>query len=180
MSYFDIIILIPLLWAGYRGFTKGVIIEVVSILAFVLGIWGAIHFSDYIGDYVHDNINKKYEPVISFSIIFVAIVVGVFILGKLLEKVVNLAQLKLANKVAGAAFGVGKIVLILSFLVIIINQYDAKFHFVPKEVKEDSLLYDPLMDLSKKVVPAVEDSDTFKEKNSFKDLFHFEKLFANK
>jgi membrane protein required for colicin V production len=179
VSYFDIIILIPLLWAGYRGFTKGVIIEVVSILAFVLGIWGAIHFSDYIAEYVIDNINRKYEPVISFSIIFVGIVIGVFVIGKLLEKIVNLAQLKLANKIAGAAFGVGKIVLILSFLVIIVNQYDAKFKFIPKEVKEESLLYNPLIDLSKKVVPAVEDSDTFKEKNRFMDLFSTEKLFAN-
>lgn len=179
MSYFDIIIIIPLLWAGYRGFTKGVIIEVVSILAFVLGIWGAIHFSDYIAEYVRVNINKKYEPVISFSILFVAIVAGVFIIGKMLEKVVNLAQLKLANKVAGAVFGVGKIILILSFLVIIINQYDAKFKFIPKEAKQDSLLYDPLMDLSKKVVPAVNNSDTFQESKGLKGLFSKDKLFAN-
>ncbi|CAG5086949.1 CvpA family protein [Parvicella tangerina] len=178
MSYVDIIILIPLLWAGYRGFTKGVIIEVVSILAFVLGVWGAIHFSDYIAGYVRDHINAEYEPVISFSLLFIGIVILVFVIGKLLERLVNLAQLKLANKVAGAVFGVGKIVLILSFLVIIVNQYDAKFKFIPKEVKEDSLLYDPLIDLSKKVVPAVEGSDTFKEGNSFKDLFSGEKLFA--
>lgn len=178
MSYFDVIILIPLLWAGYRGFSKGVIIEIVSILAFVLGIWGAIHFSDYIADYVQDNINSKYEPVISFSIIFVAIVVGVFVIGKLLEKVVNLAQLKLANKLAGAAFGVGKVVLILSFLIIIINQYDAKFHFIPKEARDSSLLYGPLIDLSKTVVPAVKESDTFRENEGLKDLFAEEKLFA--
>lgn len=175
MHYIDIIILIPLLWAGYRGFTKGVIIEVVSIIAFVLGIWGAIHFSDYIGEYVKDNINRKYEPVISFSIIFILIVVAVFIIGKLLEKVVNLAQLKLANKIAGAFFGVAKILLIMSFLVIIINQYDSKYdskyHFIPKEVKKESLLYQPMIDLSKIVVPAVNDSDTFKEKKGVLDFF---------
>ncbi len=178
VNYFDIIILIPLLWAGYRGFTKGVIIEVVSILAFVLGIWGAIHFSDYIAGFVRDNINSEYEPVISFSILFVGIVVLVFVVGKLLEKLINLAQLKLANKVAGAIFGVGKVVLILSFLVIIVNQYDAKFKFIPKEVKEGSLLYAPLIDLSKKVVPAVGDSDTFKENNRFEELLSTDNLFA--
>lgn len=178
MHYLDLIILIPLLWAGYRGFTKGVIIEVVGILAFVLGIWGAIHFSDYIGEYVQENINSKYEPVISFSVIFVGIVVLVFVIGKLLEKLINLAQLKLANKVAGAVFGAGKIILILSFLVIIINQYDAKFGFIPNEVKDESLLYDPLIDLSKTVVPAVRESDTFKEKENVLDLFDPEKLFA--
>ncbi len=162
MNYIDIVILIPLLWAGYRGFSKGVIIEVASIVAFVLGIWGGVHFSDLIGDFVKDNISDKYEPVISFTIIFIAIVVGVFVIGKMLEKVINLAQLKIANKVAGAAFGVGKIVLIWSFLIIIINQYDSKFKFIPKETKKDSLLYEPLIELSKTIVPAVESSDTFK------------------
>ncbi|MCB9188665.1 MAG: CvpA family protein [Flavobacteriales bacterium] len=180
MHYIDIIILIPLLWAGYRGFSKGVIIEVVSILAFVLGIWGAIYFSDYIGEYVKDNINRKYEPVISFSIIFIIIVIGVFIIGKLLEKVVNLAQLKLANKVAGAFFGVAKILLILSFLVIIIHQYDTKYHFIPKEIQDESLLYNPLIDLSKTVVPAVKDSDTFKEKGGILDLFNPSNFFSGK
>ncbi len=171
MNYIDIVILIPLLWAGYRGFTKGVIIEVASIVAFVLGVWGGIHFSDLIGDFVKENISDQYEPVISFTIIFIAIVVGVFVIGKTLEKVVNLAQLKIANKVAGAIFGVGKIVLIWSFLIIIINQYDSKFHFIPDETKDSSLLYKPLIDLSKAIVPAVEDSDTFKENAGGFNLF---------
>ena len=163
MNYIDIIILIPLLWAGYRGFSKGFVIEVVSILALVLGIWGGIHFSDLIGGFVNEYINAKYEPVISFTIIFIVIVVGVFVIGKMLEKVINLAQLKIANKIAGAAFGVAKIVLIWSFLIIIINQYDSRFHFIDEDTKESSLLYKPLIDLSKIVVPAVEGSETFKE-----------------
>lgn len=162
MNYIDIVILIPLLWAGYRGFSKGMIIELAGIAAFILGIWGGVHFSDLIGDFVKENISDKYEPVISFTIIFVAIVVGVFVIGKMLEKVINLAQLKIANKVAGAAFGISKIVLIWSFLIIIINQYDSKFHFIDRETKKSSLLYEPLIELSKIVVPAVEDSETFK------------------
>ncbi|MCB9195384.1 MAG: CvpA family protein [Flavobacteriales bacterium] len=178
MSYIDIIILIPLLWAGYRGFTKGVIIEIVGILAFVLGIWGAIYFSDFIADFVTDNINKKYEPVISFTILFIGIVILVFVLGKMLEKVINLAQLKLANKIAGAVFGVSKILLILSFLVLIINKYDSSMHFIPEKVKEESLLYEPLIDLSKLVLPVIEDSDTFHEKEGFFEKIMGKPLFS--
>ncbi len=161
MNYIDIIIIIPLIWAGFRGFIKGAIIEVASILAFVLGIWGGIHFSDLISDWVKTYINDQYEPVISFSIIFIAIVVVVFVIGKMLEKVVNIAQLKFANKIAGSVFGVSKILLIWSFLIIIINQYDTRFHFIDDDVKQKSLLYNPLIELSKIVVPAVEDSNTF-------------------
>jgi len=161
VNYFDIIIAVPLIWFGYKGFTKGIIIEITSILAFILGIWGGIHFSDYISDAVIDNVNSEYEPIISFTIIFVAIVVLVFILGKLLEKIINIAQLKIANKLGGAAFGVAKVVLMLSFLVIIIDRYDQQFSILPKKMKNESALYQPLCDISKMIVPAVQDSGTF-------------------
>ncbi len=161
VNYFDIIIAVPLIWFGYKGFTKGIIIEITSILAFILGIWGGIYFSDYISDAVIDNINSEYEPIISFTIIFVAIVILVFILGKLLEKIINIAQLKIANKLGGAAFGVAKVVLMLSFLVTIIDRYDQQFELLPQDMKNESTLYQPLCDISKIIVPAVQDSRTF-------------------
>ena len=48
MNYIDIILAIPLVWAVYRGFTKGFIIEIASLIAMVLGVYGAIHFSYFI------------------------------------------------------------------------------------------------------------------------------------
>ncbi len=42
MNYLDIIFLVPLLFALYRGFKKGMIHMVASLAALVLGIFGAI------------------------------------------------------------------------------------------------------------------------------------------
>ena len=44
VNYLDIIFIVPLIWAGFRGFKKGLIIEVSTLIAFGLGIWGGIHF----------------------------------------------------------------------------------------------------------------------------------------
>jgi membrane protein required for colicin V production len=45
MNYIDIIIGIVLIVSAISGFRKGLIVEVASLAALILGIWGAIHFS---------------------------------------------------------------------------------------------------------------------------------------
>lgn len=161
MNYLDIIFIVPLIWAGFRGFKKGLIIEVSTLLAFGLGIWGGIHFSNFIAELLSDSIESKYVPLVSFSITFILIVATVFVLGRMIEKAVNLVQLKLVNKVTGAAFGVAKIVMVMSVLLVIVNSFDQKANIVPKDLKENSLLYQPLSDISLKVIPALKNSQLF-------------------
>ena len=163
MNYLDIIFIVPLIWAGFRGFKKGLIIEVSTLLAFGLGIWGGIHFSNFIAELLSDSIESKYVPLVSFSITFILIVATVFVLGRMIEKAVNLVQLKLVNKVTGAAFGVAKIVLVMSVLLVIVNSFDQKANIVPKDLKENSLLYQPLSDVSLKVIPALKNSELFND-----------------
>ena len=161
MNYLDIIFIVPLLWAAYRGFSKGLIIEVSTLIAFGLGIWGGIHLSNYIADILVDKIDPEYVALVSFAVTFILIVAAIFVLGKMLEKVVNIVQLKLVNKITGAAFGVAKVALIISVILVIINSYDQKASIVPKDLKEGSLLYQPLTDISLQVIPALEESKLF-------------------
>lgn len=46
MSYFDIAFVLLFAWSAYNGFKKGFIIKLAGLVALVLGIWGAIEFSD--------------------------------------------------------------------------------------------------------------------------------------
>ncbi|MDC0339126.1 CvpA family protein [Flavobacteriales bacterium] len=163
MNYLDIIFIVPLIWAGFRGFKKGLIIEVSALIAFGLGIWGGIHFSDFVAKLLADSIESKYVPLVSFAITFILIVAAVFVLGKMLEKAINLVQLKLVNKATGAVFGVAKIVLVISVLLVIVNSFDQKSNIVPKDLKENSLLYQPLSDVSLRVIPALKNSGLFSD-----------------
>jgi len=161
VNFLDVIFIVPLIWAGFRGFKKGLIIEVSALIAFGLGIWGGIHFSDFVAELLSDSIESKYVPLVSFAITFILIVAAIFVLGKMLEKAVNLVQLKLVNKATGAVFGVAKIVLVISVLLVIVNSFDEKANIVPKDLKENSLLYQPLSDVSLKVIPALQNSGLF-------------------
>jgi len=48
MNYLDIVLCIPLIWGAWRGLIKGFIIEVSTLIALGLGIYGGIHFSDLV------------------------------------------------------------------------------------------------------------------------------------
>ena len=54
MNYLDIIIAIILFLFGFKGFRKGLVIEVVTLLAFGVGIYGAMHFSDFTANHLQD------------------------------------------------------------------------------------------------------------------------------
>jgi membrane protein required for colicin V production len=48
MNVIDIILIIPILWFGYQGFTKGMVISMATLLALGIGIWAGLQFSDLI------------------------------------------------------------------------------------------------------------------------------------
>ena len=114
MNYVDIILVVPLLWGAYKGFKKGLVIELISLIALALGIWGAVHFSDFASNLLSDSIDQKYLSLTAFMVTFITIVVLVYFIGKLMEKVVDIVQLKFVNKLLGACFGLLKFGLIIS------------------------------------------------------------------
>ncbi len=163
MNYIDIIIVVPIIWGGYIGYKKGLIIEVVSLVALGFGIWGGIHFSDLIGDLLQEKIQSKYVSLTAFVITFAVIVMTIYFLGKMLEKLVNLVQMKFLNKLAGVFFGIGKVALVISVLVMIINSYDKNNNMLPKQTKDSSLLYHSVEQISLNMIPPIEQSKVYSE-----------------
>lgn len=146
MNYIDLILLIFLLWSVYRGFKNGLIIEVASLIALILGIFGAIKFSYMTSDFLVEKfeMTTKYLPLISFAITFVLIVIVVHLLAKVLDKLVKAIALGFINRLFGIVFGVIKTAFILSIVLVILNTIDRKTHFLPEDKIEESLLYKPI------------------------------------
>lgn len=157
----DIILAIPLLWGAYKGFTKGLIIEIASIIGLVAGVYFAVHFSffaeELLSDYF-DNLGKML-PLVSFALTFIAVVMLVYLLAKLIEKVVDLVALKLINKLLGLLFGMIKAALIFSALLFITDTIDASFHFIPENQKSESKLYPLVQPIIPTLVPAIKEFD---------------------
>lgn len=165
MSYIDLVLAVPLLWGLVRGYMKGFIISISGLVALVLGVYGAILLSDRVGVYLNEEhgLEGPFMPVIAFSLVFLAIVVGVYFLGRVLERVIKLAALGLVNKLAGAVFGLAKAVLIVSVIILVLEKIDQYFSFLPQDEINESLLYQPVADITQEYFPKVADSHAFQE-----------------
>ena len=142
MNYLDIIIAILLFLFGFKGFRKGLIIEVVTLLAFGVGIYGAMHFSDFTAEHLQDfmEINPKYLNTIAFVLTFILLAVVVNIIGHWLTNLIKAMNLNFWNKLGGFVFGVAKGVLLCSVLVLVLNNFQL-LGVIKPEVKERSKLY---------------------------------------
>lgn len=156
MNGIDIALLLPLIWAAYNGFRKGFIIEIATLIGLAAGIYAGLKFSNYASELLVDHVQSKLLPLISFGVTFLCVVILVFVLGKMLEKVVNLIALKLVNKVLGALFGMLKTLIIVSILLLIFDHFDKQFKFVPADLKKESLLYEPMVNTSQTLLPSLQ------------------------
>ena len=142
MNYLDIIIAIILLLFGVKGFRKGLIIEVVTLLAFAVGIYGALHFSDFTAEHLKEfmEINPKYLNTTAFVLTFILLVILVNIIGRMVTKLIQAMNLGFFNKLGGALFGIAKGVLLCSIMVMVLNNFQL-IGIVKPEVREQSKLY---------------------------------------
>ncbi len=171
MNYFDLIILVPLLWSAYKGFSKGFIHTIASLAALLLGIFGAIKFSDVTSQYLilNFNFNPNYLPIISFAITFVLIVVAVHFAAGLIDKLIKAIALGFINRILGAVFGIAKIAFIISIIIVIANGLDKNLKFISPKLKENSILYKPLSDFAPSIFPYLKFENIGLNKSSLKN-----------
>lgn len=162
MNYLDIVLAVPLLWGLYKGISKGIVKELASLIALIAGIYGAVHFADSIHPYLkeHFSINTSFVPIISFGITFVAIVLGIKIIGFVIDKIVKAVALGIISRLLGGVFGIMKTAFIISGLLLIVNTFDYYLNLIPIEQKKQSILYQPISNMIPSIMPNVKDGDS--------------------
>jgi membrane protein required for colicin V production len=157
VNIFDIVIAALLLFGFVRGLLKGLFVEVASLVALIGGVYGAIYFSYFIGDYLKDIVswNEEYISLAAFAATFVVIIVGISLVGKALTKLANFAALGILNKILGGVFGALKIALILSVVFIFFGKMNDTLPFIEKETLEKSILYTPVQKIAPLIFPSI-------------------------
>lgn len=158
MHWLDIALLIPLLLAAWRGFRRGLILELATLVGLGLGIFIGLRFSNFAADLLTENLDIQGEhlPILSFAITFLAVVIAVFLLGKMLEKVIKIMALSFLNKLAGLSFSVLKVALILSVIIVIFDRFNHDLEFIKNSELENSLSYRYLKSGGELVLPKFE------------------------
>ena len=166
MNSLDIIITVPLLYGILRGFSNGVIKEITSILGVILGVYIAINFSSHLQPKITETfeLNKEIVPIISFAILFIAVLLSIRAIGYFLEKITKALTLGLLSKFLGAIFGFLKMTVLCSFIVFILIENN----LINKKTKQESILLGPLEKIIEKAIPQIkkETPEILKEINN--------------
>lgn len=149
MNFIDIILGALILYGLIKGFLNGLFIEVASLVALIAGIFGAIHFSYVAGNFLTEHVdwNEEYINLAAFAITFIAIIIAVSLIGKLLTKLANIAALGLVNKIMGSVFGALKFVVVLGGLLIFISRLQVSIPIFESTQTEESYLYEPVKNM---------------------------------
>jgi len=161
MNILDLIFLLPILFALYRGFKKGLIHMLASLLALILGIVGAMKLRPVFASLLDSlfNINPGYINVIAFSVAFVTIVLVVHLAAYMVEKVIKAVALNFVNRLLGMGFGLLVTAFVISMILWPVNQVNAEKQIIKPKLIEGSLLYKPLSAFAPAVFPYLKKQD---------------------
>jgi membrane protein required for colicin V production len=161
MNFIDILIIVPIIFGAYRGFKNGLVLEVFLLLALFVGLYVGINFSEFFSDKLKSwfGWDNQYLPIITFSIIFIAIGAMIYFLGITLDKLIKAVKLTLVNKIFGGVFSSIKTLYFVSVTLILISAYDKNGSFIPEKAREGSLLYQPTISFSTQTVPGFSESN---------------------
>ena len=166
MNTLDLVLLIPIGLGFVFGLFKGLIKELTSLVAIILGIYGAKIFAPFISNILINSFHfsDKTALPISYFIIFVTIITAMLLLAKMLDKVFDSISLGGLNKFLGGLFGTLKYALIVSVLLNVFNALDSRFSMIKKATKEESIAYKPLMKFGPTLWDETKKSKTFNSK----------------
>ncbi len=155
MNWLDWAFLAILAIAAIRGFFRGIVVELASLLGIVLGIWAAARYNEKVAAWVGLNPDRE---VVSFAIAFVAVMLLAHLLAKLITKGLDLAQLGFPNKVAGVLFGVLRSAFILSVMANIVVARTGGNGALSERMCTNSVLCGPVRAFAPLIVPALGES----------------------
>ena len=159
MNYLDIFITCFLVFGFFRGYSKGLVIELSSIIGLILGVYGSIKFSDFTFLFFSKNfpeiiesINENYIKIASFVFTFLLIIVLISIIGKGLTKLLKMIFLGFINKLLGGFFGAFKFTLLLSLFLLFFESLNSSINLFDTSLLNSSFFYEPIKEVGDKLV----------------------------
>lgn len=149
----DIIVLMLLAMAAFKGYRQGFIVGVFSYLAFIIGLAAAMKLSTVValrtGDIV--NVSDKWMPFLAFVLVFIIVVILVRWLGGLLQSFSKKIMLGWLNRLGGIALFA---VLYLSVFAIFLF-YLTRMNLITDDSAANSITFPLIKPLGRVAVNAI-------------------------
>lgn len=158
MNWIDIIIAIPIVLALIRGGRKGFVMEATSLVALFLGLYAGFNGSDYAARRLHQefNISEEFLDISAFIVTFVVVVIAVHLIGKTVEKLVDLTAISSMDRLAGVVFAGARAILFWGIILVLVRSTIGT-DWIPREPLRTSVLWPFLDEAARAILPILED-----------------------
>ncbi|HXL54844.1 MAG TPA: CvpA family protein, partial [Chitinophagaceae bacterium] len=135
----DIIFVILLAMALWKGYSRGFIVAVFSLLAIFIGLAAAIKFSVIVSGWLHNNTNigTKWLPFISFLLVMIVVIILVRWIAGLIQAGIEFAMLGWLNRLAGIVLYAALYTMVYSILLF----YATQMGIIKTETIKTSVTY---------------------------------------
>ncbi|OZI05298.1 colicin V production protein [Siphonobacter sp. BAB-5385] len=108
-NFLDLLLLVPLAYGAYTGFRRGVLVEIIAVIAFVVSLILGFKLLNeaiaFVAPYVGETVGRKFLPYIGFSSIFVLVIFTINRFGWLLRRSLRYTIFGSFDSMAGAVVG---------------------------------------------------------------------------
>jgi membrane protein required for colicin V production len=127
----DIILLILIALACFKGYGRGLIVAIFSFLAIIIGLAAAMKFSVVVSGWLQHSthISKQWLPFVSFMAVMIVVVILVRLVANMLQKSVEMVMLGWLNRLGGIIFYIIIYVTVYSIVLF----YGSKMNIIKPE-----------------------------------------------
>jgi membrane protein required for colicin V production len=120
----DIIFAVLMVLAIVQGFRRGLIIAVFSFVAIIIGLAAALKLSAAVANHIGHavKVSEKWLPVISFTLVFLVVVLLVRLGARMLQKTVETVMLGIVNRIGGIILYAAIYITVFSILLFYAQQ----------------------------------------------------------
>lgn len=154
MNLLDVILIVVIAFSSVYGLFKGLVKEVISLLAVVIGLIGASRFYEGASPLLKSlGLGEQAARILSFFILFIVIFIALILIGKLIHKLIHAIFLGWLNRLGGIGFGFIRGIIVSGIIIMILTIILSE----KAPILSESKLAPHIMSISKVLVSLVPD-----------------------
>jgi membrane protein required for colicin V production len=140
LSKIDIALIIILIVGAVAGYKKGFLSELFTLLGIILGVLAGFKLMGTAMLMLdeHYDINENVLPYAAFGVVFLVVVIGITLLGKVFKSSLEKTVLGGVDKLLGGVLGILKTAFMVSVLIWLLTSLNV---YAPASFTKDSWLY---------------------------------------
>ncbi len=154
MNVFDIIVYIALAWAVFNGWRRGLLLQLLSLVAVFAGLYLALSKGPEVGAML--GAEGLAAKVLGFAVIFLAALLIITVLGHLVKRVFRFAGLGVFDTLLGILFSVVKVGLVVSVIFACFQTLNKDYKLASEQTVQESKWFEPVAGLVGRVTPYFE------------------------